>query len=180
MKTLRKTITAKVGHISELSEDDQRLLQEAKLARDNAQAPYSHFKVGVAVRDEHEGHIHWGCNVERCSWTQTTHAEQNAIDTMVAKDGPTKIMAVGLVAALESEEINLCGEEGESQFRAIEDVLVPCGHCLQIIWENCFNDPRVKLIAARGGEVVVTTIGDALPMRFGPKELGVDYSKKRR
>jgi len=177
MRTLKKVVSAEVGHISELPDEDQVLLQYAALARKNAQAPYSNYFVGVAVRNE-EGHFFWGCNVERASYTQTTHAEQNAIDTMVCRKGPSKVTAVGLVAAPANVSVSLCDEpSAENQIKSIEQVPVPCGHCLQIIWENCFNDPDVQLIAAVNGEVVVTTIGDALPMRFGPKELGVDYSK---
>lgn len=179
MRTLKKTITAKVGHISELSVADQALLNNAALVRKNAQAPYSNFWVGVAVRNK-QNQMFWGCNVERCSWTQTTHAEQNAIDTMISRGGPSKVIAVGLVAAPADANVSLRDKPKlEKQIKSIEEVPVPCGHCLQIIWENCFNDPSVKLIAAVNGEVVVTTIGDALPMRFGPKELGIDYSKKR-
>lgn len=180
METLKKTVRAKVGHISDLSEADQALLQYAKEARKNAQAPYSHYYVGVAVRADN-GEIFCGCNVERASWTQTTHAEQNAIDSMVAKLGPVKMKVLALVAAPEGQEANLCADDRSfDKIGAFELIPVPCGHCLQIIWENCFNDPNVKLISVRDGHVFLTTIGDALPMRFGPRELGVDYNKSKK
>lgn len=167
-----------MGSFSELTQKEQGLILAASLAREKAQAPYSHYKVGVAVLGS-KGFAHLGCNVERCSWTQTTHAEQNAVDSMVAEHGSIKIQCVALVGAPASVSIEFPIKESAEKIQTIEEVPVPCGHCLQIIWENCYNDPTVPLIAlARNGEVVRTTIGDAFPMRFGPNDLGVDYGKK--
>jgi cytidine deaminase len=177
MRELTKTIRASVGNFSELSKQEQDLLRSAGEVRINAQAPYSNYHVGVAILSQ-DGTVHLGCNVERCSWTQTSHAEQNAIDSMVAKVGPSKVRTVALVGGLKWTPVAFPPTEITNQISSIEQVPVPCGHCLQIIWENCFGDPNVKLIAlTAGGEVVSTTIGDAFPMRFGPADLGVDYGK---
>lgn len=177
MRELKKVIRAFVGEFCELTEEEQKLLKAAASVRENAQAPYSNYWVGVVILSN-RGSMHIGCNVERCSWTQTTHAEQNAIDSMIAKLGPAKVEYVALVAASANTKVELESQKIAKQLQSIEEVPVPCGHCLQIIWENCFQDPSVKLIALAGnGEVVLTTIGDALPMRFGPEQLGVDYSK---
>lgn len=179
MKTVSKTVRAKIGYFEELSEEDQNLLMAAQNVRKNAQAPYSHFFVGVAVRSAKSGRIYAGCNVERASWPQTTHAEQNAIDGMVAEEGPVKIRKLALWAAPENDEkADFVALKTGKMDCSIDQVPVPCGHCLQIIWENCFNDHSVELISRMGdGRVSVTSVGDALPMKFGPKELGVDYSK---
>ena len=118
-----------------------------------------------------------GCNVERGSYTQTTHAEQNAIDSMVADRGAGKLITVALVGGPETIVYKFPPKKTDESITEIEDVPVPCGHCLQIIWENCHNDPNVRLLAlARNGEVVLTTIGDAFPMCFGPADLGIDYT----
>lgn len=179
MRIVKKIITAKIAKFSELSLDEKILLTEAAKARKNAQAPYSNYLVGVAIRIA--GGLNFiGCNVERCSYTQTTHAEQNAADSMVAALGPaeSKISAVALVAAPRSISIELPPRIITKKIKRIGEVPVPCGHCLQIIWENCFGDSKTKLIAlAEGGEIVITTIGDAFPMRFGPNDLGIDYKK---
>ena len=38
------------------------------------------------------------------------------------------------------------------------------------------GDPNVKLMSVTNdGIVTSTTIGDAFPMRFGPKDLGIEY-----
>ena len=176
MRELQKTIRASVGGYYELSQEEQGLLRMAVSVQSRAQAPYSKYAFGVAVLSE-SGGVYVGCNVERVSYSQTTHAEQNAVDSMIASLGPAKIKIVALVGG-PSEKRALLLRNAQEAITAIESVPVPCGHCLQIIWENCFGDPNVRLIAlASSGEVVSTTIGDAFPMRFGPKDLGVDYSR---
>ena len=177
---VEKKIKASVFDPEELSPKIKQLFEHAIEVRKNAQAPYSNFYVGVAVVSG-EGIIYSGCNVERASWTQTTHAEQNAIDSMVAYEGPSKIKALVLVAAPKDKEIVIGLKSGEEQKRlSIEDIPVPCGHCLQIIWENCFDDANVPLFGLLPiGKISQTVIGDALPMRFGPTDLGVDYSRLR-
>src|SRR3989344_2894134 len=143
-----KNIWVDFGFYSELSEEDRWLFEAAINAREKAQAPYSHYKVGAAVLTKHEGagKIFSGCNVERASYTQTTHAEQNAIDNMIASLGTKKIFEVCVVGAHESKEIKFA-EKGIITFPFIEQTPVPCGHCLQIIWENCMRDPNVKLMS---------------------------------
>lgn len=181
MKTVSKTIRAKIGYFEELSYKDQNLLMIAQAFRKNAQAPYSHFWVGVAIKSAKSGRIYAGCNVERASYTQTTHAEQNAVDSMVAEEGSQKIMKLALWAAPENDKnANFVALKTDKINCSIDQVPVPCGHCLQIIWENCFNDSSVELISRMSdGRISVTSVGDALPMKFGPQELGVDYSKER-
>lgn len=172
-----KTVSAYILDFEELSPITKLLFDRAIRDRKNAQAPYSNFYVGVAVLSE-SGSIYSGCNVERVSWTQTTHAEQNAIDSMVAYEGPAKLRTLALVAAPKGEEIIIGQSRADRRQYEIIDIPVPCGHCLQIIWENCFDDPSVPLMSVLpDGKISRTSIGDALPMRFGPADLGVDYSK---
>ncbi|MDP3726896.1 MAG: hypothetical protein Q8Q96_01105 [bacterium] len=178
MRELTKPIKVLVGEFAELTEQEQSLLRCAAKVRLNAQAPYSNYWVGVAILSQ-KGTIHLGCNVERCTWTQTTHAEQNAVDSMVAELGPAKVEIVALVAAPAGISVLIPPKERIKLVSSIEEAPVPCGHCLQIIWENCLQDPNVKIIAlTAGGDVVSTTMGDALPMRFGPEHLGVNYGQR--
>lgn len=172
-----KTVTYTLVSFASLSQPEQDLLRAAQNVRSNAQAPYSHFHVGVAVLSQ-KGTIHSGCNVERCSYSQTSHAEQNAIDNMVASHGPTKIEMVALVAAPEGTDVCLKGTGNEVLPTTIDNVPLPCGHCLQIIWENCFNDGTVKILSLiQNGVVLVTTINDLFPARFGPAQLNIHYGE---
>ena len=176
---VEKSVRAFIFDFEEFSKKTKQLFECAVEVRKNAQAPYSNFYVGAAALSA-EGRIYAGCNVERVSWTQTTHAEQNAVDSMVAAEGPSKIQALVLAAAPKGEEIILGSKRDPAEKVSIEDIPVPCGHCLQIIWENCFDDGTVPLMSLLpDGRVTQVTIADALPMRFGPTDLGVDYSKIR-
>jgi cytidine deaminase len=156
---------------SELAIQDQELLQEALHARANAQAPYSGFSVGASVRSAN-GAVFSGCNVERCTLTQTTHAEQNAIDTMIRTIGPSKVDTLAVVAAAAGVVVETTPKENGVSLAKVAEIPGPCGHCLQIIWENCMGDASVRILAlTRNGQTGIITIGDALPMRFGPTEL---------
>src|SRR6478672_11204340 len=95
---------------------DQKLIDEAKLARENAVAPFSKFKVGAALVTA-EGKIFHGCNVENCTYGLTVCAER-----------------VALLSALAA---------GEREFTSIAVITqsekpgTPCGPCRQLMWEFC-------------------------------------------
>jgi cytidine deaminase len=176
-KEFSLSIRAHIVEFATLTSQEQMLIHRAIAVRRNAQAPYSKFAVGVALLSEH-GTIHTGCNVERCSYSQTTHAEQNAIDNMIAECGSVKIAMIAVVGATINTELNPSQNATGQTISSPEEATLACGHCRQIIWENCFQDPQVKLLSLTPhGDVLVTTIGDLLPMSFGPANLGIDYRK---
>ncbi|HEY4519911.1 MAG TPA: cytidine deaminase [Candidatus Paceibacterota bacterium] len=139
-----------------LSLREQTLILRARSVKKNAQAPYSGYRVGAAVTSK-RSHIVVGCNVERVTHTQTTHAEQAAIDALVAHEGPIKISAIAIS----------CTPQSKSKQKV---PAWPCGHCLQIIWENCDGDSSVRILTDIGDRTVaITTIGVLLPMPFSPR-----------
>lgn len=71
---------------NKLSKEDEKLFKMAFESYKNAYAPYTKFRVGAALIDE-SGNTYSGCNVESVDLTLTTHAEMNAIDTMVSNGG---------------------------------------------------------------------------------------------
>ncbi|MFA6065973.1 MAG: hypothetical protein WC707_02210 [Candidatus Babeliaceae bacterium] len=154
---------------------DKNLINAALHARNNAQSPYSKYSVGAAVQSK-SGAIYAGCNVERCSYTQTTHAEQNAIDNMIAAEGSVKIERIVIVAAPADVRCALSDFENS----IINTIMTGgcCGHCLQIIWENCYNDTAVEIYFLRqDATITATTIGTLLPYPFGPSDLGIYYGE---
>lgn len=178
-----KTVKFSILEPDELSDEDMRLLEAAYEVRKNAQARYSHYLVGAAIKTWNNDEIFTGCNVERASYTQTTHAEQSAVDAAVKKIGPKmKLKKVAIVAAPEGVEIPISFVEDMEwtvqfahPFDPIDQPNIPCGHCLQIIWENCGGDDSVELLAIhQSGNITKTTIGDAFPWKFGPKDLGIE------
>lgn len=123
--------------------DDEKLIDAARVVRENAHAPYSDFRVGAAVRTK-SGKIYTGCNIENASYGLTLCAERVAI---------FKAMS-----------------EGEREFDAIavvcdtEKLTPPCGPCRQIIWEMCGNVPVI--LANLKGKVERETAGGLLPRPF--------------
>jgi cytidine deaminase len=127
----------------------EALLAAARSVSRNAYAPYSRFKVGAALLDEH-GHIHAGCNVENSAYPQGVCAEAGAISAMVAAGG-TRIVAAVVVG------------EGDRP-------CMPCGGCRQKLREFARDDTPVivaDLQQVRGR----FTLGELLPHSFGPENL---------
>jgi len=172
MKEVKKEISVKFYLFHQLSADDAILVSRAMKVRRNAYAPYSKYAVGATVL-ERSGKIFTGCNVECATFTQTSHAEQVAIAKMISEVGKIKIEAVCCVGAFSNLGIGLAKESPNIRFNHIEDACMPCGQCLQIIWEFCEDDPNVRLLGVTAsGLISITSIGNVLPVRFGPADLG--------
>jgi cytidine deaminase len=88
----------------------------AREARERAQAPYSDFKVGAALKTA-TGEIVTGCNIENASYGLTMCAERVAVFKAVS-EGLTDFDAIAVVAASKR-------------------LTPPCGPCRQILWEYC-------------------------------------------
>jgi cytidine deaminase len=121
----------------------------AREARERAHAPYSRYRVGAALLDEH-GRVHAGCNVENAAYPQSLCAEAVALGALVAAGG-TRVRAVA-VAGDGSEPI------------------VPCGGCRQKLSEFAAADTPV--LAVDDASVrACHTLGELLPFGFGPAHL---------
>ena len=111
--------------------------------RKNAHAPFSKFRVGAAVQDEH-GRIHAGCNVENATYGLTCCAERVAIFKAIS-EGARKFQRVAIAADT--------------------DILTtPCGACRQVLWEFC-GDVEVTL-ANLAGKTETLRLGTLLPRAF--------------
>lgn len=62
--------------------NEQALIKRLEQAKQMAHAPYSQFKVGALIIDNH-GDIHVGCNVENAAYPSGCCAEQSAVSQMV-------------------------------------------------------------------------------------------------
>lgn len=125
------------------------LYQAAKDAQQKAYAPYSQFKVGVAILDENNN-IHQGCNVENAAYPIGCCAEQSAVTQMILSGG-TQI-----------KHILVVGKDGEA--------CPPCGACRQIIFEHGNQDTAVHLESSQG-QFISKTITQFLPDAFDHKLL---------
>ena len=120
------------------------LVAIARAARETAYAPYSGFKVGVAIRAA-SGAIYTGVNVENAAYPEGTCAEAGAIAAMVL-GGETRL--------LEAAVIGDCPEP-----------LSPCGGCRQKLREFGAGDVAVNM-ATVSGKVTVMTLAQLLPGAF--------------
>jgi len=128
----------------------QPMLDLARRALANAHAPYSRFRVGACVRAA-SGGLFAGCNVENSSHPVTQCAEATAIGAMVTA-GDREIVEVVIV----TEGAELCP---------------PCGRCRQQLAEFAGAGTRVHLVGPQGVRLS-TTLGELLPMAFGPDAFG--------
>jgi len=104
-------------------------LADAALAvRENAHAPYSHFRVGAALEDA-TGRVHTGCNVENATYGLTLCAERVAVFKAIS-EGARAFRRIAIVADTDT-------------------LTPPCGACRQILWEFC-GDIEMLLLNPHG------------------------------
>ncbi len=112
-------------------------------ARENAYAPFSHFKVGAALETA-RGKIYTGCNVENATYGLTVCAERVALWKAIS--------------------------EGQREFRQIAVVsesarpASPCGACRQLLWEFCGDIPVI--LANLRGQRESRRLADLFPDPF--------------
>jgi cytidine deaminase len=129
--------------------DVQELFDAALAVQAHAHAPYSHFRVGAAVRAA-SGRVFVGCNVENAAYPQGSCAEAGAISAMVAA-GERVITAV--LTVCDGTELSTC-----------------CGGCRQRIREFAAAD--TPIYAAGGSGLWATfTLAELLPASFGSENL---------
>jgi cytidine deaminase len=124
--------------------DWEKLREVARDAMSRAYAPYSGYPVGVAALVD-DGRTISGCNVENASYGIGLCAE------------------CGLVSQLQ-----LTGGGRLTHFTCVDgkgDVLVPCGRCRQLLYEN--GGPGLLLWTVSG----IKTMDEVLPDAFGPDDL---------
>jgi len=126
------------------------LIRQARTARKQAYAPYSHFKVGAALLTTSK-RVFTGCNVENASYGLCNCAERTALFAAIAagcKRGQFTHLAV---------------------IGNTEEPIAPCGACRQVMLE--LGGPKLIVIQANlRGQTTVTTAGELLPGAFRLKK----------
>lgn len=125
------------------------LEDDARAVRENAYAPYSHFKVGAAIKTV-DGNTYAGCNVENVAYPEGTCAEAGAIAAMIAA-GECQIAEVFVIA--DSTE-----------------PVTPCGGCRQKLAEFSKGDVPVTMANLEGHHTTVP-MRELLPGAFATSHM---------
>ena len=124
----------------------EKLIIEARAARELAYTPYSKFKVGAALECK-DGRIFRGCNVENASYGLCNCAERTALfSAMAAGCRPGDFAALAVIADT-------------------PEPVSPCGACRQVMAELCDGDMPV-LLANLDGSTQQTSVAALLPGSF--------------
>jgi len=118
------------------------LIEAAEAALKYSYSPYSHYRVGAAVKTT-DGKIFDGCNIENASYSLTICAERVAIFKAVSEGKSITEIAV-----------------------VVDDKHMPspCGACRQVISE--LAPEAVLHLATKNGQYQHYTIKELLPMAF--------------
>ena len=129
--------------------DQNKLIDLAWKARENAYVPYSHFKVGacIALKD---GTFVQGCNIENAAYTPTNCAERTAFFKAVS-EGVKEFQAICVVG----------GRDG-----VLTGYAAPCGVCRQVMAEFCEPDTFRIFVSKKNGEYREYTLGELFPGAF--------------
>ncbi len=121
-------------------------LEHAKKARLRAYTPYSHFKVGAAIRLK-DGTVVYGANIENAALGLSNCAERSAIFSLMSQGyNPKDIEQITVVADTEGP-------------------VSPCGSCRQVLHELLPKGAKVVLANLKGDTKDMST-DDLLPYAF--------------
>ena len=128
--------------------DWDSLTQAANDIAARAYAPYSGYRVGAAALAD-DGRLVVGCNVENAAYGVTLCAECGLVSQLHATGGGrlTHFVCIAL------------------DQRGAGDVIMPCGRCRQLLWEN--GGAALEVLTPQG----VLAMDAVLPQAFGPADL---------
>ncbi|TYP97361.1 cytidine deaminase [Tenacibaculum adriaticum] len=155
MKKIEVTTSASIfDNISQLSSDDQLLMEKAVEARKKAYAPYSKFSVGCALLLDN-GKIILGNNQESAAYPSGMCAERVAIWKAGSEFPNMVVKKIAITAASSQTEVN--------------KPVGPCGACRQTLSEYEINqkEPIEILFMGEVGQIIKTeSLLSLLPFSF--------------
>ena len=155
METTNLMISAKSYPAAELAPDDRGLLDAALAAAGRAYAPYSGYRVGVALRLA-DGRIVDGNNQENAAYPSGICAERTALFAAQAQNPDVPVSALALTATFDG------------------DIVLhpsPCGACRQVIMETetRFRHPIRILLCGKNDVLEVSSAHALLPFWTSPE-----------
>lgn len=121
-------------------------IEHAKKARLRAYVPYSHFKVGAAIRLK-DGTMVYGANIENAAYGLSNCAERSAMFSLISQGyDPKDITQITIIADTDGP-------------------VSPCGSCRQVLHELLPKSAKVVLTNLKGETKDMTT-DELLPYAF--------------
>lgn len=141
---------------AELSAEDRALEQAALAVAEAAYAPYSHFRVGAAVRLE-DGTIVMGSNQENAAYPSGICAERTALFWAGSQYPDLAPDTLCIVAINESGRVPM---------------ISPCGACRQVLLEVATRHRPYRVILAGAQEsILLEDCRALLPFAFTEEDL---------
>lgn len=142
-----------------LTADEGVLLKAAEAASQLAYAPYSNFKVGVAIHTS-TNHLITGSNQENGAFPIGQCAERVALYKLFHEHGREPIDLIAIVIDSEAQP----------------SPASPCGACRQILneYRSKQSNPIRLLLGSKGSDMVyeINDVTDLLPLAFDGSFLG--------
>lgn len=146
---------AREAALADLDTAQRALVAAACAVRTQAHAPYSHFRVGAALRFE-DGTMLGGANFENASYGLSLCAETVAVASANAAGRLRQIVAIAA--------------EGELAGVEVGAFIAPCGRCRQVLAEAAIaagRDIEVLMLSRDGSRVRIAGLRALLPLAFG-------------
>lgn len=154
MKQLQIITPVTAYTFDELSEDDRRLVEQAREATHRSYAPYSKFCVGAAVKLSN-GETVTGANQENVAYPSGTCAERTAAYYAHAAYPDALFETIAIAAR---------GTDGKE----VERPVAPCGACRQALleYETLGGRPVRVLLVGRDEIYELSSVKSLLPLAF--------------
>jgi cytidine deaminase len=149
---LKSTVT--VAQMSELTDTERSLVEQAIQATSRSYAPHSHFHVGAAILLKN-GTTMMGCNQENAAFPAGMCAERSAIFAAGAQypDQPVEMLAIAA---------------RDAQGQLLYEPVTPCGTCRQVLieTEKRFGQPVRILLHGQRHVYILDGIRQLMPLSF--------------
>lgn len=159
MKELKLENTVRVYNEDEIDAEMKELVDAAREATKNSYAPYSHFRVGAALRMQN-GVVVTGCNQENAAFPSGLCAERTAVFAAQSQYPDSPI-----------EQLVIVGRDQHNEWT--DEVCAPCGACRQVILEaEKRGGKKIEIILpCKQGIFVINGISTLLPFGFSGEAL---------
>ena len=154
MKKIDIVVPVQSVEYSELTTEQQRVVDEARDATLRSYAPYSKFRVGAAILLS-DGSVVTGSNQENVAYPSGTCAERTACYYAGANHPEARFEKIAISArGTDGEEVSL--------------PIPPCGACRQALleYEKLAQHDVEVILVGRDSIYILPSVGSLLPLAF--------------